>query len=135
MIPTDAAGPAAAPSSDSARFPVLPMCSAADVNISLTLREHHSETSSKGSKRHRKDQPMQNLEETIRERAYHLWIADGQPEGQADVYWLDAQREILTMSIEGSTAATAHMDSVSATTKPVKKAKAARSGKGKSRAA
>ena len=77
---------------------------------------------------------MQNLEETIRERAYHLWIADGQPEGQADVYWLDAQREILTMSIEGSTA-TAHMDSVSATTKPVKKAKAARSGKGKSRAA
>ena len=78
---------------------------------------------------------MPNLEEAIRERAYHLWIADGQPEGQADVYWLDAQREILTMSIEGSTAATAHMDSVSATTKPVKKAKAARSGKGKSRAA
>ena len=76
---------------------------------------------------------MQNLEETIRERAYHLWIADGQPEGQADVYWLDAQREILTMSIEGSTAATAHMDSVSATAKPAKKAKVAR--KAKSRAA
>jgi hypothetical protein len=80
---------------------------------------------------------MQNPEEAIRERAYHLWIADGQPEGKADVYWLSAQREILTTSLEGSseTAAIAHMDSVSATTKPVKKARAARSGKGKSRAA
>ena len=59
------------------------------------------------------------------------------PEGQADVYWLSAQREILTTSLEGSseTAATPHMDSVSATTKPVKKARVARSGKGKSRAA
>lgn len=79
---------------------------------------------------------MPNLEKAIRERAYHLWIADGQPEGNADVYWLSAQREILTTSLEGSiqTAATAHMDSVSATTKPVKKAKIARSGKSKSRA-
>jgi hypothetical protein len=33
---------------------------------------------------------MPNLEEAIRERAYHLWIADGQPEGQADIYWLNA---------------------------------------------
>jgi hypothetical protein len=80
---------------------------------------------------------MPNLEEAIRERAYHLWIADGQPEGNADVYWLSAQRDILTTSVEGSieTTATAHMDSVSATTKPVKKAKVARSGKSKSRAA
>jgi hypothetical protein len=80
---------------------------------------------------------MPNLEEAIRERAYHLWIADGQPEGNAEVYWWSAQREILTTSLEGSseTAATAQMDSVSATTKPVKKAKVARSGKSKSRAA
>jgi len=80
---------------------------------------------------------MPNLEEAIRERAYHLWITDGQPEGKADVYWLSAQREILTTSLEGSseTPATAHMDSVSATAKPVKKAKVARSGKSKSRAA
>ena len=80
---------------------------------------------------------MPNLEEVIRERAYHLWIADGQPDGNSDVYWLSAQREILTTSVEGSieTAATAHMDSVSATTKPVKKAKVAGSGKSKSRAA
>ena len=28
---------------------------------------------------------MPNLEEAIRERAYHLWIADGQPEGHAVV--------------------------------------------------
>ncbi len=54
---------------------------------------------------------MPNLEEAIRERAYHLWIADGQPEGKEDVYWLSAQREILTTSLEGSseTPATAHM--------------------------
>ena len=80
---------------------------------------------------------MQNLDEVIRERAYHLWIADGQPDGKADVYWLSAQREILTTSLEGSieTAATPHMDPLSATIKPVKKAKVARSGKGKSRAA
>ena len=79
---------------------------------------------------------MQHLEEVIRQRAYHLWIADGQPEGHADVYWLSAQREILTTSLEGSieTAATAHMGSVSAATMPVKK-KVARSGKNKSRAA
>jgi hypothetical protein len=79
---------------------------------------------------------MPNLEEAIRERAYHLWIADGQPAGKADVYWLSAQREILTTSLEGSSeaAATIHLDSVSAT-KLVKKARVARSGKGKSRAA
>jgi len=79
---------------------------------------------------------MPNLEEAIRERAYHLWIADGQPEGKADVYWLSAQREVLTTSLEGSseTPATAHMDSVSTMTKPVKKAKVALS-RSKSRAA
>jgi len=76
---------------------------------------------------------MPNLEETIRERAYHLWIADGQPEGQADVYWLNAQREILTTSLEGSS--TTHMDLVSATLKPVKKVKVTRSGNSKTRAA
>ena len=79
---------------------------------------------------------MANLEEAIRERAYHLWIADGQPQGNADVYWLSAQREILTTSLEGSSeaAATTYLDSVSAT-QLVKKARVARLGKGKSRAA
>jgi hypothetical protein len=77
---------------------------------------------------------MPNLEEAIRERAYHLWIADGQPEGQADMYWLNAQREILTTSVEGSgsnAAAAAPID----TTKSAKKTKVARSGKSKTRAA
>ena len=72
---------------------------------------------------------MSNLEEAIRERAYHLWIADGQPDGQADVYWLTAQREILTMSL-GEAA-----DAESVATKPAKKAKTARAGKSKTRAA
>jgi len=29
---------------------------------------------------------MPNLEEAIREHAYHLWIADAQPEDKAEVY-------------------------------------------------
>jgi len=101
----------------------------------LTIVRHDSEhyrkkSSSKGS-------AMPNLEEAIRERAYHLWIADGQPQGNADVYWSSAQREIRATSLEGSseTPATAHMDPVSATTKPLKKEKVARSGKSKSRTA
>jgi hypothetical protein len=77
---------------------------------------------------------MTNLEEAIRERAYHLWTADGQPEGKADIYWLNAQREILATSLEGSGSNTA-ADSASVTTRPAKKAKVARSGKGKVRAA
>jgi hypothetical protein len=75
---------------------------------------------------------MPNLEEAIRERAYHLWTAYGQPEGKADIYWLNAQHEILTTSVESlaSTAAAAH--TVAATTK---RAKVARSGKTKTPAA
>ena len=76
---------------------------------------------------------MTNLEEAIRERAYHLWTADGQPEGKADVYWLNAQRELLTASLESAAGAAA--DSASVTTKPAKKAKTAGSGKRKVRAA
>ena len=43
---------------------------------------------------------MPNLEEAIRERAYQLWLDDGRPEGQAEIYWLNAQREILAASVE-----------------------------------
>jgi Protein of unknown function (DUF2934) len=79
---------------------------------------------------------MQDLEHAIRERAYHLWIADGRPEGNADDYWLSAQREILATSLNSTeTAASPTMHSVSGTTKPLKKPRASRSGKGKSRAA
>jgi hypothetical protein len=75
---------------------------------------------------------MTNLEEAIRERAYHLWTADGQPEGKAEVHWLKAQREILAISFEGSNGIHA---ADSASGKPAKEAKAARSGKKKVRAA
>ena len=77
---------------------------------------------------------MPNLEEAIRERAYHLWLADGQPEGNAEVYWSNAQREIWTTSQGLSETPATHIDPLSATTQPVKK-KVARSGKSKSRAA
>ena len=75
---------------------------------------------------------MPNLEEAIRERAYHLWIADGQPEGKADIYWLNAQLEIFTTSVE-SLASAAAADTVA--TKPTKRTKVARSGKTKTPAA
>jgi Protein of unknown function (DUF2934) len=79
---------------------------------------------------------MQDLEHAIRERAYHLWIADGQPEGNADVYWLTAQREILATTLNSTEAAVRpSMHFESATTKTIKKPRAARSGKSKSRAA
>jgi Protein of unknown function (DUF2934) len=81
---------------------------------------------------------MPNLEEAIRERAYHLWIAGGQPEGQADIYWLNAQREILTTSVESpgtNAAAAAPPDTGPVATKAGKKVRVARSGKSRTRAA
>jgi len=42
---------------------------------------------------------MQDLEQAIRERAYHLWIEGGCQDGQADAHWLVAQREILGASL------------------------------------
>jgi hypothetical protein len=42
---------------------------------------------------------VQNPDQAIRERAYHLWIAAGCPEGNSDAHWLDAQRELLTNSL------------------------------------
>jgi hypothetical protein len=47
---------------------------------------------------------MSNLDEAIRKRAYHLWLNDGRPEGQADLYWLNAQRDLLSASVETSAA-------------------------------
>ena len=43
---------------------------------------------------------MQNLDQAIRERAYHLWLADGRPDGHADAHWLAAQRDILSASLQ-----------------------------------
>jgi hypothetical protein len=72
---------------------------------------------------------MPNLEEAIRERAYHLWIADGQPEGKADIYWLNAQHEILMTSVVSLANTAAAVDTVA--TKPAKRARVARSRKAK----
>jgi hypothetical protein len=64
---------------------------------------------------------MPDLEEAIRERAYHLWVADGQPDGRAQIYWLNAQREILADRVESPVreASAAPSDAVAA--KPSKK--------------
>jgi hypothetical protein len=37
----------------------------------------------------------QDLELTIRERAYHLWVAEGCRDGESDRHWLAAEREVL----------------------------------------
>lgn len=42
---------------------------------------------------------MRDLEQAIRERAYHLWMADGCRDGNADAHWLSAQREVLATSL------------------------------------
>ena len=41
---------------------------------------------------------MQNLEQSIRERAYHLWIADGCRDGWADTHRLAAGRSLGEIS-------------------------------------
>jgi hypothetical protein len=38
---------------------------------------------------------MLNPEQLIRERAYHLWIAEGCPEGRAEFHWHVAREQIL----------------------------------------
>jgi Protein of unknown function (DUF2934) len=75
---------------------------------------------------------MSNLEAAIRERAYHLWIADGQPEGKADIHWLNAQREILT-SVEGLASTAAAADTIA--TKAARRTRVTRSAKSKTAAA
>ena len=42
---------------------------------------------------------MQDLEQAIRERAYHLWIEKGCQDGNAETHWLAAQREVLASSL------------------------------------
>jgi hypothetical protein len=43
---------------------------------------------------------MHDLEQTIRERAYHLWVAGGRRDGNAEVHWLAAQHEVLASSLQ-----------------------------------
>ena len=75
---------------------------------------------------------MPTLDQAIRERAYHLWLNDGQRDGQADAYWLAAQRYVLSASIADPTIAHDGMPretiapvEVETKTYPAKKAKAA----------
>ena len=42
---------------------------------------------------------MMDLDHAIRERAYHLWMSEGCPDGNAEAHWLVAQREILASSL------------------------------------
>jgi hypothetical protein len=44
---------------------------------------------------------VRDLEQSIGERAYHLWINDGCHEGRAETHWLSAQREVVASSLEG----------------------------------
>ena len=37
----------------------------------------------------------------IRQRAQELWEADGRPEGRELQHWLEAEREILELSVAG----------------------------------
>jgi hypothetical protein len=39
---------------------------------------------------------QQTLEHRIRERAYEIWHAHGQIDGNADEHWLAAEREVLS---------------------------------------
>jgi hypothetical protein len=39
------------------------------------------------------------MEQAIRERAYHMWVNTGRPDGNSDAFWLTAQREVLAASL------------------------------------
>jgi hypothetical protein len=58
---------------------------------------------------------MQDVEQTIRERAYHLWVAEGH-QGNEVGHWLAAQREVLAASV-------ATLETVPATAPKAKKPK------------
>ncbi len=42
---------------------------------------------------------MQDMDQAIRERAYHLWVESGCEDGNANAHWLRAQREILSAAL------------------------------------
>jgi hypothetical protein len=47
---------------------------------------------------------METLEHAIRERAYHLWLAEGRRDGAADAHWLAAEREVLAGALSAQAA-------------------------------
>jgi hypothetical protein len=42
---------------------------------------------------------MTNLEQTIRERAYQLWVDGGRQHGNAEAHWIAVQREVLSEAL------------------------------------
>ena len=46
---------------------------------------------------------QQDLQNQIRERAYHLWLANGCRDDQSDQHWLAAEREVLAAFAAGRT--------------------------------
>jgi hypothetical protein len=78
---------------------------------------------------------MQDLEQAIRERAYHLWIANGCRDGNADDHWLIAQREFLEASLGTFARVTVDDAQAMVKPKPKPKVKTASKTKGKRRAA
>jgi hypothetical protein len=70
---------------------------------------------------------MQDVEQAIRERAYHLWLESGCQDGSADTHWLEAQREVLSASLDeiGQATATSKSAKPKTTRLPRKKKKAA----------
>ncbi|MDB5607621.1 MAG: hypothetical protein JWP25_4521 [Bradyrhizobium sp.] len=69
---------------------------------------------------------MRDLEQVVRERAYHMWMEAGGPDGKADAFWLAAQREVLTESLASIARVTAP---VAAENKRVRKSRAGASSK------
>lgn len=68
---------------------------------------------------------MQDLEQAIRERAYHLWVDSGCPDGSAEEHWIAAQREVLSATL--GTFATVSVTEPGALKKPTRQ----RNAKGK----
>jgi hypothetical protein len=69
---------------------------------------------------------MQDLEQAIRERAYHLWVANGCPHGNAEVHWLCAQREVLASWLESFARVTVSGEATDRRTKRKHRAKQSR---------
>ncbi len=47
------------------------------------------------------------VEQRIRERAYQLWVQNGEERGRAEEYWLQAERELMGAPNEGSVGSSA----------------------------
>jgi hypothetical protein len=67
---------------------------------------------------------MQDLERSIRQRAYQIWTESGCQDGHAETHWLAAQREILSASLGEIDRAI--MNDISGTVSKPKRAKVSR---------